>query len=71
MRERLAQEAVIKEVELKWRMKQTVVPTDDTKVKQMLRQIGEPVTLFGEREVSDSQNIRVHHLEKNRVCAEA
>jgi U4/U6 small nuclear ribonucleoprotein PRP4 len=52
MRERLAQEAVIKEVELKRRMKQTVVPTDDSKVKQMLRQIGEPVTMFGEREVS-------------------
>ena len=33
---------------------QVVVPTDDGKVRQLLRQLAEPVTLFGEREVSRS-----------------
>ena len=29
----------------------TVVPTDPQQVQRMLRKLGEPVTLFGEREV--------------------
>lgn len=36
-------------------MRQTVVPTDDGKVRQLLRQLGEPITLFGEREVRVAQ----------------
>jgi U4/U6 small nuclear ribonucleoprotein PRP4 len=44
-------EAKVKEFELKRKMKATVVPTDDLKVRQMLRQMGEPITFFGEKEV--------------------
>ena len=44
-------EAKVKDFELKRKMKVTVVPTDDVKVRQMLRQLGEPITIFGEKEV--------------------
>lgn len=44
------QEKLIQELELKQKVKTTVVPTDPAAVKAMLRAIGEPVTLFGERE---------------------
>ena len=41
----------MREIELRRKMKATVVPTNDADVRRMLRQLGEPVTLFGEREV--------------------
>lgn len=44
-------EAKVKDFELKRKMKTTVVPTDDVRVRQMLRQLVEPITLFGEKEV--------------------
>jgi U4/U6 small nuclear ribonucleoprotein PRP4 len=44
-------EAKVKEFELKRKMRTTVIPTDDLKVRQMLRQLGEPITIFGEKEV--------------------
>lgn len=50
-RERLEQEKKIKEYELKKKAASVVVPTDDGRVRQMLRQLEEPITLFGEREV--------------------
>ncbi|PNW71641.1 hypothetical protein CHLRE_16g662852v5 [Chlamydomonas reinhardtii] len=53
-REREAHAAKMKEFELRRKIRQVVVPTDDGKVRQLLRQLAEPVTLFGEREVSRS-----------------
>jgi U4/U6 small nuclear ribonucleoprotein PRP4 len=50
-KERLEQEKLVQELELKRRAKTIVVPTDDGKVRHMLRQLNEPVTLFGEKEV--------------------
>jgi len=50
-KEQAAQERLIQELELKQKMKAVVVPTDDKRVRAMLRQLGEPVTLFGEREL--------------------
>ena len=50
-REMELHEMKVREFELKRKMKATVVPTDDGKVREMLRQLGEPITLFGEREV--------------------
>lgn len=41
----------MREIELRRKMKATVVPTNDADVRKMLRQLGEPITLFGEREV--------------------
>lgn len=32
-------------------MRSLVVPTSDSEVRQLLRQLEEPITLFGEREV--------------------
>lgn len=43
----------MKEIELRRKMKATVVPTNDQEVRRMLRQLREPITLFGEREVSE------------------
>lgn len=48
---RAQQEELIRQVELRRKMRQTVVSTDDKEVRKMLRRLGEPVTIFGEREV--------------------
>ena len=53
------QQELMKEIELRRKMKATVVPTNDQEVRRMLRQLGEPVTLFGEREVSCMQHGRL------------
>lgn len=45
------QQELMKEIELRRKMKATVVPTNDADVRRQLRQLREPVTLFGEREV--------------------
>jgi U4/U6 small nuclear ribonucleoprotein PRP4 len=50
-RQQQEQEQLIKEYELRQKIKSVVVPTDDGRVKQMLRQLGDPITLFGEKEV--------------------
>lgn len=46
------QARLIEQVEERRRLRATVVPTDVQAVKMLLRQLGEPITLFGEREVS-------------------
>lgn len=50
-RQREEQEKLLREFELRRRIRSTVVPTDDIKVRTMLRALGEPITLFGEKEV--------------------
>lgn len=47
----MLQEEAIKKVDLRRRMRATVVPVIDVDVRAMLRQLGEPITLFGEQEV--------------------
>lgn len=47
--------AIISQFERKRRAAAMVVPTDDTKVRAKLRELGEPITLFGER-VSDRRD---------------
>lgn len=51
-RQREEQDKLLREFELRRRIRATVVPTDDLKVRTMLRALGEPITLFGEKEVS-------------------
>lgn len=41
----------MRKLELKRRLRSAVVPTDPGEVKALLRQLAEPITLFGEREV--------------------
>lgn len=41
----------IRQLELKRAMKNIVVPVIDAEVRALLRQLDEPITLFGEREV--------------------
>jgi hypothetical protein len=50
-RQQEEQEKLLRDFELRRRIRSTVVPTDDAKVRTMLRALGEPITLFGEREV--------------------
>lgn len=47
------QEELLAVVEERRRIKDTVVPTDDKEVRRMLRALEEPITRFGEREVSN------------------
>lgn len=49
----LLQEEAVRQVETRRRMRQTVVPVIDADVRSTLRQLGEPITLFGEREVGE------------------
>jgi len=48
-RARLENQAILDELERKKKARALAVPTDDGKVKARLREIGEPITLFGER----------------------
>ena len=43
------EQAILDELERKKRARSMAVPTDDGKVKLRLRELGEPITLFGER----------------------
>ena len=48
-RARFENQALIDELERKKKARQLAVPTDDLRVRARLREIGEPITLFGER----------------------
>ncbi|KZT71965.1 WD40 repeat-like protein [Daedalea quercina L-15889] len=48
-RARLENQVLLDELERKKKARNLAVPTDDNKVKARLREIGEPITLFGER----------------------
>jgi U4/U6 small nuclear ribonucleoprotein PRP4 len=48
-RARLENKVILDELERKKRARSMAVPTDDNRVKARLREIGEPITLFGER----------------------
>ena len=43
--------AKVEELELRRTMRSLVVPVMDGEVRALLRRMGEPITLFGEREV--------------------
>jgi hypothetical protein len=48
-RARLENKMILDELERKKKARAMAVPTDDTRVRARLREIGEPITLFGER----------------------
>ncbi|KAI0057254.1 U4/U6 snRNP-specific spliceosomal protein [Artomyces pyxidatus] len=48
-RARIENKVILDELERKKKARSMAVPTDDNKVKARLREIGEPITLFGER----------------------
>jgi U4/U6 small nuclear ribonucleoprotein PRP4 len=48
-RARLENKVILDELERKKKARSLAVPTDDNRVKARLREIGEPITLFGER----------------------
>lgn len=48
-RARVENKAILDELERKKKARSMAVPTDDNRVKARLRELGEPITLFGER----------------------
>lgn len=48
-RARIENKVILDELERKKKARTMAVPTDDTRVKARLREIGEPITIFGER----------------------
>jgi U4/U6 small nuclear ribonucleoprotein PRP4 len=48
-RARIENKVILDELERKKKARTMAVPTDDNRVKARLREIGEPITLFGER----------------------
>lgn len=48
-RARMENKVILDELERKKKARTMAVPTDDNRVKARLREIGEPITLFGER----------------------
>ncbi|EIW79361.1 WD40 repeat-like protein [Coniophora puteana RWD-64-598 SS2] len=48
-RARIENQVILDELERKKKARNMAVPTDDNRVKARLREIGEPITLFGER----------------------
>ncbi|KAL6751821.1 WD40-repeat-containing domain protein [Haematococcus lacustris] len=70
-KEKLEQEKLLHEYELKRKAKTIVVPTDDGKVKQMLRQLKEPITLFGEKEMERRERLRRLLAQQEAELAEA
>ena len=56
-RARMENQALLDELERKKKARSMAVPTDDGRVRARLREIGEPITLFGER-------VRHYHILK-------
>ncbi|KAJ1977905.1 hypothetical protein H4R33_006115, partial [Dimargaris cristalligena] len=54
----LADEVLVKEFERRERARQVVVPTDDSKVKQKLRELEHPICLFGEGPMERRERLR-------------
>lgn len=48
-RAKMENRVILEELERKKKARTMAVPTDDNRVKARLREIGEPITLFGER----------------------
>ena len=46
---RMENKLILDELERKKKARSLAVPTDDNRVKARLREIGEPITIFGER----------------------
>lgn len=58
----------MRKLELKRRLRSAVVPTDPGEVKALLRQLAEPITLFGEREVTHT-HIQPHQQQWQQAIA--
>ena len=60
-RARIENKVILDELERKKKARAMAVPTDDNRVKARLREIGEPITLFGERVRLDYPNGLTEH----------
>ena len=60
---RQRQEALLMEFENRRRQRALAVTTDDKEVRRQLRELGEPMTLFGEKEMERRDRLRKHLAE--------
>src|SRR4051794_125785 len=67
-RARLENKVILDELERKKKARTLAVPTDDNRVKARLREIGEPITLFGER-VRHIQLLKYSNLTASSIQA--
>lgn len=65
-RARMENKVILDELERKKKARSMAVPTDDNRVKARLREIGEPITLFGERVRAPVLVTLGHHSRRNR-----
>ncbi|GAB4822458.1 hypothetical protein N2152v2_009504 [Parachlorella kessleri] len=65
------QRELVEQMELQRRMRALVVPTDDASVRALLRQLEEPMTLFGEREMERRERLRrlLATMDEDRLAA--
>ncbi|KAF8673466.1 pre-mRNA processing factor 4 (PRP4) like [Rhizoctonia solani] len=66
-RVRAENKALLDELDRKKRARTMAVPTDDSRVKARLREIGEPITLFGER-AADRRDRLIYVLSQIRAA---
>jgi U4/U6 small nuclear ribonucleoprotein PRP4 len=64
-RARQENQELLEQLERRKRARKIAVPTDDGRVKARLRELGEPITLFGER-AADRRERLIHLLSKRR-----
>jgi U4/U6 small nuclear ribonucleoprotein PRP4 len=64
-RAREENQELLEQLERRKRARKIAVPTDDARVKARLREVGEPITLFGER-AADRRERLIYLLSKRR-----
>ena len=64
-RARQENQELLEQLERRKRARKIAVPTDDARVKARLRELGEPITLFGER-AADRRERLIYLLSKRR-----
>jgi len=65
LREQELHAAALRSVEMKRRAREMAVATDDSQVRAQLREMGQPITLFGEREGERRERLRLLLAEKS------
>ena len=69
-RVRVENKVILDELERKKKARSMAVPTDDNRVKARLREIGEPITLFGERVCRLSVRLVLHRPHSSLQAAD-
>ena len=63
--------AVLEMLDARKRGRNMAVPTDDVRVRQRLRELEEPVTIFGERAIDRRERLREVMVKKSQESGDA